>query len=124
MYSSIKKAAEFLQDTGVLVRLNGAVNGDLLTAEARYHRQKSCLIINYLNSAKRKATTKDDVRNAREKAFEILTTEFYFNIVHKQEVFRMTTLFSRYRELIHANVDNASLYRSSLLKKLARCHLP
>ena len=55
----------------------------------------------------------------QEKMCLSLTTKFYFNIVHKQEVFRMTTLLSAYRELLSdTNADNASSYHSSLLKKL------
>ena len=118
MFSSIKETAQQLEDEEVLLRLSGAPNGDLVAVEARYHRTKSCVMIKYLNSGKAKGSTEVDDNNTRKDAFENLTAEFYFRIVHKQEVFRLTTLRSRYREL-H---DIASTYRSSLLKRKIQNH--
>lgn len=116
MYTKILTAAQERNDIQMITRLRGVINGDLVAAEARYHRKRNC-VSSYLNirniaASRRLSTTKED--NIHSRAIQQLIIEFRPKIETKQ-VFLLSTLRTYYRQLIE-DTDESSTYTSQNLK--------
>jgi hypothetical protein len=119
MYMKMMQAAHDRQDHEMLARLCGVTNGDLMAADARYHRRKGCLgfYINPRNIAAAKQEQEHSHVHAHKKAIMYLKEQWYDQIVEEKQVFLLTTLTQAYRELLHnEGVPNSYLYRANSLK--------
>ena len=101
----------------MLKRLGGVANGDLVATDARYHRKKNCLA-HYIDSRKiSKARGNEKNTSAYEKAIAELINEFSGPIVDKKDVFLLSTLKSRFQELVtEYGVEHPEVYTSQKLK--------
>ena len=118
MYIKMVNAAEKRGDLDMLARLHGLVNGDLVAAEARYHRLKGCYT-QYISdkhiAAKQKQTVKD---NAHKLALTMLIDEFKPLIVESKQVFSLAIMRTRFHEIAtKAGMVNPEAYTSYRLKK-------
>ena len=94
MYNQVLQAAESLDDREMITRLRSVPHGDLVAVEARYHRGKNCFK-NYLEKVQQKA--KD--QTLMQSAVILLIAEFCDAIIKRKEVFLLTTLKERFKQL-------------------------
>lgn len=113
IYSKVLNAAEMINDVQMIQRLRG--NGpDLVAAEARYHQKKNC-ISHYIRSA---TITNEAKISANMKVLYEIKSEFEKPIMIEKQVFRLSTLRDRYRELAKCtDIQNPLNYTSQHLKQ-------
>ena len=119
LYSTLWDAAEKLGDDSVLVRLSAVPNGDLVAAEARYHRKKGCLIVNYIKNAsaqKDETKQKGNIRPEYKSALDKLKRDLN-RITTDHEVFTLSKVNERYKTFLkEENVSTADEYQAFQLK--------
>ncbi|KAG0718735.1 hypothetical protein GWK47_051889 [Chionoecetes opilio] len=96
LYTRVLDAARRREDQVMLNRLLGVVNGDLVAAEARYHRDKSC-VTNYTNERNIAALSPADSNTNI--IIQQVIHEFKKAIIEDQQVIPFTKLRHRYIQL-------------------------
>ena len=121
VYKSILDAAKQKQDIEMINRLQGVPNGDLVAAEARYHRKKGC-VPKYTDHRKIAGTVKQtQLRDSYLAAGHHLKDELYTSLISDRQVVSLTSLKIRFCELaITEGVDNPDSYKSYNLKRLLK----
>ena len=115
IYIQVLEAAKKLNDTEMLQRLLGS-GPDLVAADARYHRKKSCLV-KYLKKANRSVERGQD-NNAPKEIMRLLKEEYYIPLMVEKQVFRLSTIRDRCNEIAAQNwVENPPNYTSHQVKE-------
>ena len=120
LYSQVLKAAEIRNDKDVLARLLSS-NGDLVAAEARYHRQPKSCVSKYISDRNLVSVSDKNQEKSRANIFiaETLKDEYLSSIEDHLCVYELSTLKERYLELAsEKNIKLKSETSSAYFKRL------
>ncbi len=103
------------QDQELLTRFNSLPNGDLVAAEARYHRGKKLCFPKYTHFTIQNQSAD---KNTFKVALNQIIVEYNDSIINEKEVYLLTTPREWFHTILHdAGVVNAETYTSHYLKK-------